>query len=88
MIIVMEALASKSEIRSVLSKIKELGYTPHTIHGKTRKVIGAIDWMAPSAQQVIQADTMEMRHGCQPAIFPAESKSSIPFRCGTSSGLG
>ena len=42
MIIVMEARASKSEIRSVLEKIKELGYTPHTIHGKTRKVIGAI----------------------------------------------
>jgi 3-deoxy-7-phosphoheptulonate synthase len=42
MIIVMEARASKSEIRTVLEKIKELGYTPHTIHGKTRKVIGAI----------------------------------------------
>ncbi|MBI5576182.1 MAG: 3-deoxy-7-phosphoheptulonate synthase [Deltaproteobacteria bacterium] len=42
MIIVMEARASKTEIRSVLEKIKELGYTPHTIHGKTRKVIGAI----------------------------------------------
>ena len=42
MIIVMEARASKKEIRTVLEKIKELGYTPHTIHGKTRKVIGAI----------------------------------------------
>ncbi len=42
MIIVMEARASKAEIRSVLAKIKEMGYTPHTIHGKTRKVIGAI----------------------------------------------
>jgi 3-deoxy-7-phosphoheptulonate synthase len=42
MIIVMEARASKAEIRTVIGKIKELGYTPHTIHGKTRKVIGAI----------------------------------------------
>ncbi len=42
MIIVMEARASKAEIRNVLEKIKELGYTPHTIHGKMRKVIGAI----------------------------------------------
>ncbi|HZW35612.1 MAG TPA: hypothetical protein VFF01_01640, partial [Candidatus Deferrimicrobiaceae bacterium] len=42
MIIVMEARASKKDIRTVLEKIKELGYTPHTIHGKTRKVIGAI----------------------------------------------
>jgi 3-deoxy-7-phosphoheptulonate synthase len=42
MIIVMEARASKSELRTVLEKIRELGYTPHTIHGKTRKVIGAI----------------------------------------------
>ena len=42
MIIVMEARASKAEIRTVIEKIRELGYTPHTIHGKTRKVIGAI----------------------------------------------
>jgi 3-deoxy-7-phosphoheptulonate synthase len=42
MIIVMEARASKSEIRSVIEKIREFGYAPHTIHGKTRKVIGAI----------------------------------------------
>src|SRR5512145_885161 len=42
MIIVMNAGASAKELRAVIGKIKELGYTPHTIHGKTRNVIGAI----------------------------------------------
>ncbi len=42
MIIVMDARASAAQVRTVLEKIKALGYTPHTIHGKTRKVIGAI----------------------------------------------
>ncbi len=42
MIIVMNAGASAKEMRTVIGKIKELGYAPHTIHGKTRNVIGAI----------------------------------------------
>lgn len=42
MIIVMKAGASGKDTRTVLRKIKELGYTPHTIYGKTRNVIGAI----------------------------------------------
>lgn len=42
MIIVMNAGASRKDTRAVIEKIKELGYTPHTIYGKTRNVIGAI----------------------------------------------
>lgn len=42
MIIVMKPGASRRETRAVLEKIKELGYTPHTIYGQTRNVIGAI----------------------------------------------
>ena len=42
MIIVMKAGASSKDTRTVIRKIKELGYTPHTIYGKTRNVIGAI----------------------------------------------
>jgi 3-deoxy-7-phosphoheptulonate synthase len=42
MIIVMAAGASRKETRTVVEKIKELGYKPHTIYGKTRNVIGAI----------------------------------------------
>src|SRR5512138_858755 len=42
MIVVMNAGASAKELRTVIGKIKALGYTPHTIHGKTRNVIGAI----------------------------------------------
>src|SRR5512140_1030527 len=42
MIIVMKAGASKREKEEVLKKIRELGYTPHVIHGTTRDVIGAI----------------------------------------------
>ncbi|MDH3237968.1 MAG: 3-deoxy-7-phosphoheptulonate synthase, partial [Deltaproteobacteria bacterium] len=42
MIIVMKPGALKKDTRTVIGKIKELGYTPHTIYGKTRNVIGAI----------------------------------------------
>lgn len=42
MIIVMNAGASRKDTRVVIEKIKELGYAPHTIYGKTRNVIGAI----------------------------------------------
>ena len=42
MIIVMKPGAPRKDTRTVIEKIRELGYTPHTIHGKTRNVIGAI----------------------------------------------
>lgn len=42
MIIVMKAGAGKKEKDEVLKRIRELGYTPHVIHGTTRDVIGAI----------------------------------------------
>src|SRR3990172_2602849 len=42
MIIVMKPGAPRKDTRTVIEKIRELGYTPHTIYGKTRNVIGAI----------------------------------------------
>ncbi len=42
MIIVMGAGAAQKEIRTVIARIKALGYTPHPIFGKERTVIGAI----------------------------------------------
>src|SRR5512136_1856822 len=42
MIIVMKAGAVKKDKDEVLKRIRELGYTPHVIHGTTRNVIGAI----------------------------------------------
>jgi len=42
MIIVMKPGASKKNLKEVIDRIKELGYTPHIIHGETRNVIGAI----------------------------------------------
>jgi 3-deoxy-7-phosphoheptulonate synthase len=42
MIIVMKADATKHEREEVTSRIRELGYKPHVIHGTTRDVIGAI----------------------------------------------
>ncbi len=42
MIIVMGQGAGRTAIRSVIARIKELGYTPHPIYGKERTVIGAI----------------------------------------------
>ncbi len=42
MIIVMSQEATKPQIDHVIETIKELGYTPHPIHGEQRTVIGAI----------------------------------------------
>lgn len=42
MIIVMKPEASREEKEEVISKIKELGYKPHLIHGTTRDVLGAV----------------------------------------------
>ena len=42
MIIVMKPGADKADTQAVIDKIKDLGYTPHTIYGTTRNVIGAI----------------------------------------------
>ena len=42
MIIVMSPSATKKDIATVIERIKDLGYTPHPIHGTTRTVIGAI----------------------------------------------
>ncbi|MGE5247755.1 MAG: 3-deoxy-7-phosphoheptulonate synthase [Verrucomicrobiota bacterium] len=42
MIIVMKKGATSRENRAVVSRIRELGYTPHPIYGKERTVIGAI----------------------------------------------
>lgn len=42
MIIVMKPDASEREKEEAISRIKELGYKPHVIHGTTRDVIGAV----------------------------------------------
>ena len=42
MIIVMKPGTSKKNLKEVIDRIEELGYTPHIIHGETRNVIGAI----------------------------------------------
>ncbi len=42
MIIVMKQGAAKEELSDVKKRIRELGYTPHVIHGETRNVIGAV----------------------------------------------
>ena len=56
MIIVMKAGAAKKDKDEVLRRIKELGYTSHVIHGKTRDVIGAIgDERGKSALQALES---------------------------------
>src|SRR4030067_1054652 len=42
MIVVMKPGAPRKDTGTVIGKIRELGYPPHTIYGKTRNVIGAI----------------------------------------------
>jgi 3-deoxy-7-phosphoheptulonate synthase len=42
MIITLKAAATKSQVDSILKKIKELGFSPHTTHGKEVTTIGVI----------------------------------------------
>ncbi|HMK43531.1 MAG TPA: 3-deoxy-7-phosphoheptulonate synthase [Dissulfurispiraceae bacterium] len=54
MIIVMKTGATKHEKEEVITRIKELGYKPHVIHGTTRDVIGAVgdERKKPVLQQI------------------------------------
>jgi 3-deoxy-7-phosphoheptulonate synthase len=42
MIIVLKSGASESDVADVERRIRAMGYTPHTIHGELRNVIGAV----------------------------------------------
>jgi 3-deoxy-7-phosphoheptulonate synthase len=42
MIIVLKSGASEADVADVENRIRAMGYTPHTIHGELRNVIGAI----------------------------------------------
>jgi 3-deoxy-7-phosphoheptulonate synthase len=64
MIIVMKAGTSSKDTRAVIRKIKELGYTPHTIHGKTRNVIGAIG----DERGKIVLQSLESLHGVERVV--------------------
>jgi 3-deoxy-7-phosphoheptulonate synthase len=60
MIIVMKAGAGEQARDELLVRIKELGYTPHVIHGSTRDVIGAVG--DERGKLVLQS--LESMHGC------------------------
>ena len=64
MIIVMKAGATKHEKDEVLTRIKELGYKPHIIHGTTRDVIGAVG--DERGKLVLQ--TIESMHGVESVL--------------------
>lgn len=64
MIIVMKAGAAKKEKDEVLKRIKELGYTPHVIHGTTRDVIGAVG--DERGKLVLQS--LESMHGVESVV--------------------
>jgi 3-deoxy-7-phosphoheptulonate synthase len=64
MIIVMKAGATKKEKDEVLKRIKELGYKPHTIHGTTRDVIGAVG----DERGKLVLHSLESMHGVESVV--------------------
>src|SRR3970282_1951035 len=82
MIIVMGAGAARKEIRTVIARIKALGYTPHPIFGKERTVLGAIgdEGGAPRAgRRSVQAAHLPVRlpgTGAQGPQDPAQGGGS------------
>jgi 3-deoxy-7-phosphoheptulonate synthase len=55
MILTLKATATKPQVESILRKIKELGFTPHTTHGKEMTIIGVIGENAILSQDIFQA---------------------------------
>lgn len=64
MIIVMKAGAGEQARDELLVRIKELGYTPHVIHGSTRDVIGAVG--DERGKLVLQS--LESMHGVESVV--------------------
>ncbi len=61
----MKAGATKNEKEEVLSRIKELGYKPHVIHGTTRDVIGAV---GDERGKQLVIETMESMQGVESVV--------------------
>jgi len=55
MILTLKVDATKPQIDSILKKIKELGFTPHTTHGKELTVIGVIGENAILTRDIFEA---------------------------------
>src|SRR5205085_4490288 len=55
MIISVKSDASKAQIDAILKKIKELGFSPHTTHGKELTVIGVIGENAIRTRDIFEA---------------------------------
>ena len=64
MIVVMKSGAAKKDRDEVTRRIRELGYTPHVIHGTTRDVIGAVG--DERGKSVLQA--LESMHGVESVV--------------------
>jgi 3-deoxy-7-phosphoheptulonate synthase len=64
MIVVMKSGAAAKDRDAVTSRIKELGYTPHIIHGTTRDVIGAVG--DERGKSVLQS--IESMHGVESVV--------------------
>ncbi|MFW9604849.1 MAG: 3-deoxy-7-phosphoheptulonate synthase [Trichlorobacter sp.] len=64
MIIVMKVGAGEQARDELLVRIKELGYTPHVIHGSTRDVIGAVG--DERGKLVLQS--LESMHGVESVV--------------------
>ena len=64
MIVVMKSGTAAKDRDEVTGRIKELGYTPHIIHGTTRDVIGAVG--DERGKSVLQA--IESMHGVESVV--------------------
>ncbi|MFA5976246.1 MAG: 3-deoxy-7-phosphoheptulonate synthase [Elusimicrobiota bacterium] len=55
MIITLKPVATKAQIETITKKIRELGFTPHTTHGKELTVIGVIGENAILTRDIFEA---------------------------------
>ena len=55
MILTLKPDASKTQIEAITKKIRELGFTPHTTHGKEVTIIGVIGENAILTRDIFEA---------------------------------
>ncbi len=74
MILTLKPDASKSQIEAITKKIKELGFTPHTTHGKEVTIIGVIGENA-----ILTRDSFEAMEGIE-SITPISKPYKLVSR--------
>jgi 3-deoxy-7-phosphoheptulonate synthase len=87
MIIVLKSGASEADVADVERRIRAMGYTPHTIHGELRNVIGAIG-DDRGKERLRALESLECVESVTPILQPFKLASREVKRASTQVAVG